>query len=136
MNFCRVIVLLSLVFSLQAQSSETDFNQSCRQAYNTAYEDLRNAVYNFEIDYINNIEFATIVTAISTGVTTARAVCSLIEDPGNKKCVELYQNRYNKLRDKINVGSLLFNQQKKVKWSVVEDIGSEFSNLFYSLRCQ
>lgn len=135
MKFKFLLIALFFTLSLQLQAGEEEFNSQCRSAYNDAYEQLRTAVYHFEIDAIDNYEMAAEVAAIGLGVGSFRAICSLVEDPGNQKCVEQYKNRYKKLRKKISIGSLITNNQKKVKWNIVEDITSEFSNIFYSLQC-
>jgi hypothetical protein len=139
MNFFKVMSLLILL-NLGAASAASDNgkafdDKSCRDVYNSSFENLRNHVNDFNNGSIGKGSFATSIVGLDTYVTSKRAICYVIESPLNKKCVDIYKKRYKALRDNIKITSVLLGNQTEVSEDLLETIRNEFGTLYMRLRC-
>lgn len=108
------LILLTLTASLMSISAFAN-NDQCLNSYRDGLNDLVEKSEEFNRGKLDSTEFAKEVALISTAVTSKRAVCYAIEDPGIRKCVEVYKRGYKKQRDQISVLSVLAGIQTRVK---------------------
>lgn len=130
----KFLLPLLILISFAASASD-DSNKTCRQVYNDGYLQLRYLAEDFNHGSIGKGEFAAQVVGLDTVIATKRGICLIVEEPGNKECVNLYKKRYKALRSEIKISSIILGGQRSVKEDVLERISNEFSNIYYRLKC-
>ena len=113
----KLFILIFLTLGLSVQADLIPSNQECVNVYREGYLDLKQMVSDFNHEYYNRLQFATLVAANSTAVGTFRAACLAVESPSNTKCVESYKEIYKDLRTQIKLMSILSGNQTKVAYS-------------------
>lgn len=89
-------------------------NQDCIDVYRSAYLDLSQITKEFNNENLNRLEYATIVSGLSTEVVLHRGACLMMESPSAKECVASYKEIYKGLRNNVKLGAILAGNQKKV----------------------
>ncbi len=118
----KLISALFMILSFSNFANAADegvlSNQNCIEVYRDGYINLTNEIMDFNDEYSNRFQFATLVSAISTEVSLYRAACSLTENSNvTANCVNAYKDLYKDLREKVKLGAIISGNQTKVTYS-------------------
>lgn len=124
----KLLATLLCLLSFNAFSFD---DEQCLEIYRSSLDNIVQVSESFNKGLIPKEAFIAEVVKTSTDVTAIRSVCYFVESPSNKKCVARLKSAYDKQRAQINLVSVAFGNQTKVRILKVDHLINNVGNLVH-----